>query len=584
MNGKGANHEQIRKTFLNSNKEDRLTEFNRLKNVDKSAKTITHMFKSEAETITTASYELAWLIAKNKKPFTDGDYIKQVVSNIVKTLTSTNNTFARKLLKTIEKIPADRTTISNRITELTSEVDNYLKDMISTCSYFSIALDESPDINDRCKLIICIRIVFSDLSTKEEMLTLTSLENRKTGKEIYEEFKAQADIYELDFNKLVGITTDGAPSMIGKNEGFLGHVFKNFKLKNFVAAIHCFVHQENLIPKLFDTDKDKTFRLLMEQVSSLCKYILSHDVHRFFPKFLEAMKGEGEVVEFDDLKLYCAVRWLSRADVLNRVASLLPHISNFLKQREKFNEFNYIETDVWINNLFFLCDTVSIFAKLNKCLQGKNQDLYFFYITINGFLKTFKRKIVEFENGFNLSKSFPMLSTRTGWDKSYYSQWLNKLVKKYENSFIELSKLYPIILFYENPFSEQFEDVLFYNKVISLFKENSDNFESEFDTFRGDENLRQLFKTENNKFNCWKQVQSKKIFPQMINSILKLNSLFSSTYICESIFSVLHSMHNKSRSRLETNINKQLKCALTKYNPNFNNIVNKYRKQFHPSH
>ncbi|KAI2795342.1 hypothetical protein BLOT_016856, partial [Blomia tropicalis] len=228
---KGANHEQIRKTFLNSNKEDRLTEFNRLKNVDKSAKTITHMFKSEAEIITTASYELPWLIAKNKKPFTHGDYIKQVVSNIVKTLTSTNNTFARKLLKTIDKISTDRTTISNRITELTNEVNNYLKDMIAKCSYFSIALDESP------------------------MMKI----------------------------------------MIGRNEGFLGHVFKNLKLKNFVAAIHCFVHQENLIPKLFDTDNDKTFRLLMEQVSSLYKYILSHDVHRFFPKFLEAMK-EGEVV------------------------------------------------------------------------------------------------------------------------------------------------------------------------------------------------------------------------------------------------------------------------------------------------
>lgn len=71
----------------------------------------------------------------------------------------------------------------------------------------------------------------------------------------------------------------------------------------------------------------------MKQVSSICKYILSHDVHRFFQAFLDALQGDEVSFEFNDLSYYCEVRWLSRSDVLIRVSSLLAQIRAFLLQR-----------------------------------------------------------------------------------------------------------------------------------------------------------------------------------------------------------------------------------------------------------
>lgn len=46
-------------------------------------------------------------------------------STIKSSTSGQDNNFARKLFKTIDKIPTDRTTILNRNTELTNEVDNY---------------------------------------------------------------------------------------------------------------------------------------------------------------------------------------------------------------------------------------------------------------------------------------------------------------------------------------------------------------------------------------------------------------------------------------------------------------------------
>ena len=52
--------------------------------------------------------------------------------------------------------------------------------------------------------------------------------------------------HAIDINKIVSITTDGAPSMFGKHKGFTALMKSNKDTRNDMICYHCIVHQENL--------------------------------------------------------------------------------------------------------------------------------------------------------------------------------------------------------------------------------------------------------------------------------------------------------------------------------------------------
>ena len=56
---------------------------------------------------------------------------------------------------------------------------------------------------------------------------------------------------ELKFEKLSGLTADGAPAMVGSQKGLVAIVKKELELLSLdpidLILCHCIVHQENLV-------------------------------------------------------------------------------------------------------------------------------------------------------------------------------------------------------------------------------------------------------------------------------------------------------------------------------------------------
>ncbi|XP_042253724.1 protein ZBED8-like isoform X2 [Thunnus maccoyii] len=65
------------------------------------------------------------------------------------------------------------------------------------------------------QLMIFIRTVFDDFSTKEELLTLLPLKTTTRGIDIYNAVKSFFVEKKVPLEKLVSVTTDGAPAMTG---------------------------------------------------------------------------------------------------------------------------------------------------------------------------------------------------------------------------------------------------------------------------------------------------------------------------------------------------------------------------------
>ena len=88
-----------------------------------------------------------------------------------------------------------------------------------------------------------------NLETTEELLSMESLKDTVTGKDLYNSVINSLIRSGLSLDKLASITTDGAPSLTGNNSGLVN--LMNDKIKedfplHSVLSCHCIIHRESL--------------------------------------------------------------------------------------------------------------------------------------------------------------------------------------------------------------------------------------------------------------------------------------------------------------------------------------------------
>lgn len=87
-----------------------------------------------------------------------------------------------------------------------------------------------------------VRMFFSDNLMKEDILTILPLTGKMKDESIYCAFKAHASDINLQLQKLMSITTDGAPATVGSRNGFLSLCRKDRSIL-VSTAYHCIIHQ-----------------------------------------------------------------------------------------------------------------------------------------------------------------------------------------------------------------------------------------------------------------------------------------------------------------------------------------------------
>lgn len=66
------------------------------------------------------------------------------------------------------------------------------------------------------------RYLFEVFTVTEDLLVLQPLKRTTTGQGIFNEVQKAFKSFGLPLSRLVGVCTDGAPSMVGLHEGFIG--------------------------------------------------------------------------------------------------------------------------------------------------------------------------------------------------------------------------------------------------------------------------------------------------------------------------------------------------------------------------
>ncbi|XP_068224467.1 general transcription factor II-I repeat domain-containing protein 2-like, partial [Palaemon carinicauda] len=119
-----------------------------------------------------------------------------------------------EVISKVEAISLSRRTIVRRIDAIAMNIQDQVLTASVSFQWFSIALDESNDIQDTAQVLIYIRGIDENFEITEELLSMESLKDTVTGKDLYNSVINSLIRSRLSLDKLASITTDGAPSLI----------------------------------------------------------------------------------------------------------------------------------------------------------------------------------------------------------------------------------------------------------------------------------------------------------------------------------------------------------------------------------
>jgi hypothetical protein len=535
---------------VHPNKNYSRSDFERMRNERKSSANKIKKFCTIPQKAQHASYEIAQMLAKNKKPHTDGEKIIVPALKIAAE-TMLSNVEAQKLAQ----IPLSAATVSRRIQDMSEDINNQIREHFTSEKdpiekLWSLQVDESTDISNKAQLIAFLRFV-KDGNIIEQFFFCDDLKTTTTGKDVFELVNQKVLEKGLLWKNCVSVCTDGAPSMQGCNKGFIAHVLN---INPNVEIVHCMIHREVLVSKSLPPGLSQT----LQDVVRVVNHVKTNSLKaRFFSSLCEAMEADYKCLLF-----HTEVRWLSKGKVLDRVISLKSEVISYFDVWPN-DDFKFVYDDEWWLKVSFLNDLFQKLNGLNTSLQGEKEN----FITISGKIKAFIEKLDLWKQQLQ-GKNFEFLPTVQ--QQPNKELIISQIEDTLENLKVSFAKYFPKLNVSEfewilNPFVGDPSGLSFAEKEKLIELKNDVKSKTYFIEF------------EIAKF--W--VLMRRDFPELSEKALRALLPFGSSYLCEFGFSALTEIKSKKRERLGM-LDEELRVCLSNIKPRINVICN--QKQAHVSH
>lgn len=493
-----------------------------------------------------ASYIVSAEIAKAKKSFTDGEFVKKCCIEVAQAFGQ------EKFSNELKNVSLSKQTVSRRIEEISKHVSSEISNIVSESSYFSLALDESTDLTDTAQLLIFIRTIDNNFMINEELLALESLHGNTKGQDIFDALMKALNSCE-GTKKLSAIVTDGAKAMVGSQVGLVGLLRK---AGISCPSFHCIIHQEALCGKILEMED--TMKTVMKCVNMI-KGGNRSLTHRKFMAFLTELEAE-----YGDLTLFTEVRWLSKGNCLKRFFALRKEVAEFLNAHINTPISKGVQEKLldskFLCNMAFLTDISHHMNELNLKLQGRNQTVPQLVGHLDGFvnkLKVFiasleKANLVHFPSCKEIMEEIPTS------DFSFCIPKLNMLLESFNERFLDFNELRPHLFLFNNP-------------MTCDISQQDDALQLELCDLQSDPVFQKRPETG---VEFWSRLPEDK-YPKLRDFGKKIVSMFGSTYICESTFSSMKFIKSTHRNRLTDNhLQDLLKVATTSTRIDFDKLVN----------
>ncbi|KAF3841488.1 hypothetical protein F7725_007350 [Dissostichus mawsoni] len=205
------------------------------------------MFRActDQERATAASLRVAWILGKNKRPFTDAETVKECMLASIEEVVA-DEKIRKSVIDSIKNIPISDTSTSRRVETLASDVFEILLDKLRKAEVMSLAIDESTDSSDVAQLCLYVRF-FDGECFREDLLGLIPLDGHTTGEVMFHKVVSFFKEHKLGLDRINMLVTDGAPAMSGRTQGLSARLAD---VAPQLRSLHCLIHQSLLCAKL----------------------------------------------------------------------------------------------------------------------------------------------------------------------------------------------------------------------------------------------------------------------------------------------------------------------------------------------
>ncbi|XP_063856091.1 protein FAM200A-like isoform X1 [Scylla paramamosain] len=579
---------------LNSKTEEEQREliFRELSKMKKQAETCMNVISGRpSSNLVAGSFEISKVIAQHGKPLSDGEYIKEAWLECAPFLFD-DFSEKEKIIQRIKDLSVSRKTVKDRILKLERNTAEQLTKDLSSCKFFSICVDESTDITSSARLAIIARFCRGD-EVCEEMVALASLPEHTTGAEICKTVVNELSTRQIDIAKVVSATTDGAPNMTCEKVGFVNLLAKN--VGHPLIGFHCIIHEEALCAKA----GLKELQEVMQTVTKVVNYISGQPVNK---RQFQILLNEVESV-YKGPKMYNRVCWLSRGLVLKRFVECLDEIKLYLNdQQVSYHELFDI---VWVCKLMFFADFCEHLNELNIKLQGSGKTLDIMF----GYIKAFEMKLEVFKRDVDNERFryFPNLKRyindlqkddRTDHKclQKLFVNIIESTVRQFFTRFAKFRELEETVKFIKFPDSIKMDEL-----NLQMFSWiDMDDFEMQLIEFQSSSIWKQKFvdlrvdleniekerlemgvtkrNAENEVLRTWNTIPENYVCLKKLATALL--TMFSSTYACKSLFSLMNFVKSCNRSSMMDETGSAcISLMVTRYKPNIKSLSSVMQQQ-----
>ena len=349
--------------------------------------------------------------------------------------------------------------------------------------------------------------------------------------------------------------------MLRVRSGFLTLIQKNPN----VIGTNCIIHREDLAAR----PVSQPLKEALDCAIKVVNYIKASALNtRLFRKLCQDMDAE-----YDSLLFHTSVCWLSKGNMLIRLARLLPEVIEFLKIQHKQELKTDIADIMFQNRLAFLADIFSHFNELNSNLQGVGTNILGLRDEIAAFFAKLKLWKTKIQSGQRVAV-FPMMNKmnetngKTSIVQSEAVDHFNSLIEEFQRYFPGVEHDTPMMALTRNPFRVTVED-------LPNEQNKGEGIQEDFLDMIQDSIVKASFEDESfEKF--WGMME--KAYPNVAETPLALLNVFPSTYLCQSVFSSVVAVKTKARNTLSV-LDSDLLCAISKIAPHVSSIVDKKTRE-----